>query len=263
MRHRCTRKIFGSKAGILATGGLLILSGVLSGAGCGGRKEPKAGTSQQGSVVVSSADIVLVEQRRLESGVTFTGELSPTEIVEVVARFDGDLEKVLVREGQAVKKGQPLAIYRPRDVQDARQAADAAHAAALAQLAAARNSERRARRLLEAGAASPSELEVADAALRAAEAQVSAAEAQRNVAVENAERLDLPSPIAGTISRVDVHSGDRTAIGDPLMQIVDTSTLELCATIPSEALARRSRGHRSASQSRDTRRMPFMESWIG
>lgn len=216
---------------VLAASGLLI-------AGCGGRQEPKAEGQRELTVVVNPEDVVRAEQRRLESGVTFTGELSPAEIVEVVARFDGDLEKVLVREGQAVTKGQPLAIYMPRDVQDLRQAAEAAYQAAQAQLAAARSNERRARRLLDAGAASPSDLEVAEAALRAAESQVSAAEAQRNVAAENAERLDVPSPIAGRVSRVSVHSGDRTAVGDRLIQIVDTSTLELSATVPSEALAK-------------------------
>jgi RND family efflux transporter MFP subunit len=222
----------------LATVALFALAVISGGFGCGGRKDPKGASEREATVIVSPEDVVLVEQRRLESGGTFTGELSPAEIVEVVARFDGDLEKVLVREGQAVKKGQALAIYMPRDVQDARQAAEAAYSAAQAQLAAARNGERRARRLLEAGAASPSDLEAAEAALRAAESQVSAAEAQRNVAADNSERLDVPSPIAGMVSRVNVHSGDRTAIGDRMIQIVDTSTLELSATVPSQAIAK-------------------------
>ncbi len=60
----------------------------------------------------------------------------------------------------------------------------------------------------------------------------------RNTAQEDAERLDVPSPIAGWVSRVAIHAGDRTLAGDPLFQIVDTDTLELSATVPSEALAR-------------------------
>jgi RND family efflux transporter MFP subunit len=39
------------------------------------------------------------------------------------------------------------------------------------------------------------------------------------------------------VSRVLVHSGDRTAVGDRLMTIVDTSTMELSVTVPSEVLA--------------------------
>jgi RND family efflux transporter MFP subunit len=41
---------------------------------------------------------------------------------------------------------------------------------------------------------------------------------------------------------VNVHSGDRVAIGDRLMVIVDTRTLELSATVPSEALGRVGQG---------------------
>jgi membrane fusion protein, multidrug efflux system len=40
------------------------------------------------------------------------------------------------------------------------------------------------------------------------------------------------------VSRVLVHSGDRTAVGDRLMTIVDTRTMELSVTVPSEALSR-------------------------
>ncbi len=168
-----------------------------------------------------------VAARDLESGISFTGELQPAEIVEIVARFDGDLEKVLVREGQAVRTGQSLAIYKPRDVKDALQAADAEYLAAQAGLIAAQNGERRAQRLLDAGAASPSDLEAAKAQRTAAEAGLRAAEAHRNRATEDQERLDVPSPITGSVAKVLVHSGDRTAVGDRLFTVVDTNTLEL------------------------------------
>jgi RND family efflux transporter MFP subunit len=65
-----------------------------------------------------------------------------------------------------------------------------------------------------------------------------AAEARRNRASEDSERLDVPSPIHGWVSRIYRHGGDRTLVGDPIVQVVDTRTLELSATLPSEALAR-------------------------
>jgi RND family efflux transporter MFP subunit len=156
----------------------------------------------------------------------------------VTARFDGDLERVLVREGQAVRAGQSLAVYAPRDVRDASLAAEADILAAKADLLAAENTERRAKRLLAAGAAAARDVEAAEAALAAAEARLRAAEAGVNRARENVEKLVVPSPIAGWVSTVFVHDGDRTAVGDPLFTLVDTDTLELSATVPSEALAR-------------------------
>jgi len=136
-------------------------------------------------------------------------------VTSVVARFDGDLERVLVREGDRVRRGQALAIYAPRDVTDVLQASQAEVAAAEAALAAALSQEARARKLVEAGAAAPMDLEAAQSARAAAEARLSVTKAARNTAEENVERLDVPSPIDGWASQVLVHDGSRTAVGDP------------------------------------------------
>ena len=98
-------------------------------------------------------------------------------------------------------------MYKPRDVQEAWQAAEAEVLAAQATLLAAQNGERRAQKLLDAGAAAPSDLEAAEAAHSAAEARVQAAEAAANRAKEDAEKLDVPAPINGSVSRTQVHAG--------------------------------------------------------
>lgn len=220
---------------------LLALTVLIALGGCSRPKAESAAAQAETAaqaVLVNAADVVLAQSRSLQSGVAFTGELSPLEIVEVVARFDGDLEAVNVREGQAVHAGQPLARYRPRDVKDAMQAAEAELLSARATLVAAQNAERRAGKLLEAGAAAPSDLEGAQSARAAAEARVRSAEALYNHSKEDADRLDVPAPISGRVSKVIVHGGDRTAVGDPMITLVNTDALELSATVPSEALNR-------------------------
>jgi len=57
---------------------------------------------------------------------------------------------------------------------------------------AAENAERRARRLFEAGAAAPRDLEVAEAQRTAAQAGLDAALAMRNEAQENVEKVEVP-----------------------------------------------------------------------
>jgi len=214
--------------------GILGILAVLG--GCG-RPEAESKTEAQ-AVLVAAEDVVLASTQLLESGISFTGELQPSQIVEVNCRFDGDLDRVLVREGQAIRRGQALAVYRPRDVQDRLRSAEAQVLAATAALKAAENSEKRARRLFEAGAASGSDLELQEAQRTAARAALDLAEALRNSVREDEEKLDVPSPISGWVSRVYVHGGDRTLIADPLFQVVDTDSLELSATVPSEALGR-------------------------
>jgi RND family efflux transporter MFP subunit len=212
--------------------------GIAGLSGCSRQNAESKTNAPEAQVLVAASDVARAETRRLESGVTFTGELSPGEIVQVNARFDGDLESVRVREGERVQQGTPLAVYRPRDIHDQLQAAEAELLSAQAVRLSAQNGERRAQRLLAAGAAAPSDLEAAQAQRAAAEARVRAAEAYRNTAKENADRLDVPSPITGWVSKVFCHGGDRTAIGDPIAQVVDTRVLELSATVPADALAR-------------------------
>ena len=220
-----------------ATRGLLLAAGLLAAAGGCGRRTESENTAAAPQVLVNANNIVRVETRRLEAGISFTGELVPAEIVEIVARFDGDLESVLVREGQAVRRGQALARYKALEVKGHWEAAQAELQAAQANLTAGESAVRRAKRLVAAGAAAPAELETAEAQYKAAEARVRAAQAQLNTAQEDAAKLDVPSPIDGIVSKTYVHSGDRTAVGDRILQVVDTRTLELSATVPSEALA--------------------------
>jgi membrane fusion protein (multidrug efflux system) len=222
-------------ARILAAAAMLAFLAAIP--GCS-KKVASQDTSAPAALLVGAGDIAGVEAQRLESGVLFTGDLRPQETTRVIARFDGDIRRVLVREGESVRHGQTLAQYEPRDIRDMDQAAEADLLAAQAQLLAAQNAERRAARLLDAGAASPSDMETATAMRSAAEARVQAAEAVQSHTRENSDRLRVPAPFSGAVSEIFVHEGSRTAIGDPLLTVVDTDTLELTGTVPSEALGR-------------------------
>lgn len=218
---------------LIAVGSAILLAAT----GCT-KKDAASKTTDEHVVQVNAADVARVESRTLESGVAFTGDLAPVQTVEINARFEGDLESVMAREGQRVRKGQALAKYLPTDVKDRLAAAEAGVLAARAGLSAADNGARRVKKLADAGAASPSDLEAADAQKTAAQAALDNAIAVRNRAQEDAARLDVPSPIDGWVSKVAVHGGDRTAVGDPLFVVVDNTTLELSATVPAEALSR-------------------------
>jgi RND family efflux transporter MFP subunit len=214
----------------------LIVFTLAIGSGCAKQSDGEE-AAQDPELVVNSKEVVTVSTQRVESGITFSGELRPMEIVEIKAKFDADLDAVLVREGQRVRRGTSLARYRRGEIEDEGKAAAAEVTAARAALVAAENAARRTRKLLEAGAAAPQDLESAEAQLEAARARLEAAEARRNVASDHAIDLDVPSPLDGWVSRVLVHGGDRVAIGDPMLTLVDTSELELSATTPAEALA--------------------------
>jgi membrane fusion protein (multidrug efflux system) len=156
-----------------------------------------------------------------------------------LVRAQADLRKVstdLDRQKQ-LRAANAVPQERVDNAQASYDAAQAALQAAQADLEVADNAVRRAKRLVDAGAAAPTELENATSARKGAEARVRAAQAGLNNAEENAQKLSVTSPLRGTVSHVLVHSGDRTAVGDKLMTLVDTSTMELSATVPSEVLS--------------------------
>ncbi len=230
MTHR--PGVQGGYAGMWIAAGLLLAA-----IGCGGSPEANR-DADEATLIVAPDRVVEAEIRRLEAGVPFTGELRPILAVTIKAQIDGDLDAVLVREGTRVRVGQPLARFDPGDTRDRHAAAEADFLAAKAGAIAATSDLKRVERLLEAGAASPAELELARASADAAEARLRLAEATRNRATDDLARLDVPSPIAGEVSQRFVGQGDHVAIGDPLMTVVDTETLELAATIPADALSR-------------------------
>lgn len=232
MARRMSIRARSLRNALLATALLMAFLG----AGCAKQSEGEE-AQQEPELVVNAEEILTVANQRIESGITFSGELQPFEIVEIKAKFDADLEAVLVREGQRVRRGTSLARYQRGEVEDQWKAAEADFAAAEAALAAAENVARRTKKLLEAGAAAPQDMETAESQLTAARAQAEAAEARKNLAADHNTDLNVPSPIDGSVSRVLVHGGDRVAIADPLLTIVDTRVLELSATIPADDLS--------------------------
>ena len=61
------------------------------------------------AVTLAATDVQPVRRSSVEDAVAVTGNLQPVERIEVRARLEGELENVLVREGERVQPGQLLA----------------------------------------------------------------------------------------------------------------------------------------------------------
>ena len=62
------------------------------------------------------ADITVVEQKALTRTLPFSGSLSPLVQSTVKSKVSGEVQKVLVREGETVKQGQVLALIDTADL---------------------------------------------------------------------------------------------------------------------------------------------------
>jgi RND family efflux transporter MFP subunit len=190
-------------------------------AACG--SEPKAEASPAATppaAVLGASDVAIAERRDVIVGVPVSGTLEPAVDVRIKAPIPELLETVLVKEGQAVERGQVLARFRADLVR-----ATALSAQSQQRLAAA--DYERMQTLFKEGAVAQRDVENAEAALRAAEA--SAAQATQQL-----EDATVRAPTAGVIAERSVESGDRVKDGDPLFRLVNTRQLEFAASVPSQ-----------------------------
>lgn len=124
--------------------------------------------------------------------VSLSGVLAPREQANVSFAVPGTVAEVLVRVGDRVEVGQPLARVNDRDLRNAVTLADANLAAARAQLQTVRDSSR-----------------ATAAQVSAARAQVAAAQASADQARDRLADAALASPLSGVVAQVTLEVGDQ------------------------------------------------------
>ena len=212
----------------------LLISGIALSA-CSSSDTAKSDSTAVTPVVLSPQDVVEAKVVDIVSGVTLSGSLEPAEQATITAQVAGTLGPITVDRGSQVRRGQRLTTIRAAGVRSQAAGARASVAAAEAQLAMARTQRDAQQRLYEAGAVSRVQYENAQALYAAAEAQVAAARAQAAAAEEAAGYTIVTSPLTGIVSDRPADPGEAVASGDPILTVVNTTTLELTGRVPVDA----------------------------
>lgn len=169
-----------------------------------------------------------VEERSLDLTVTATGNLRPTNQVEVGSEVSGRIDDVLVDVNDLISRGQVLARINTDVIQDqitqGRANLNAARAsvqqaqATLQADAAQLERLREVRRLSDGRVPSQAEMEQAEAAVSRAQAavasahaNVSSAQAQLSSAQTNSDRAVIRSPVSGVVLARQVEPGQTVA----------------------------------------------------
>ena len=162
----------------------------------------------------------------------------PNRDAKLAALVAGRIQEVYVTEGDPVQADQVLARLDPSSYSDQLHQAEAAVAQAKANLSNAKVSAERNEGLLSRGIAAQKDVEdtrtqvsVDGAALKQAEAALSSAQTQLN-------RTVIRSPFAGTVVHRFLGLGEQVdgTGSQPIVEVADTSTLELLGTAPASRL---------------------------
>jgi len=178
------------------------------------------------------------------------GTVHASETAELAAQMMGNVTAVHVREGDAVKRGQVLAVIDPSGAQAGLERAQAAlsaarheRTAAQSQRTLAQSTLKRYATLFERKSVSPQEYDEVAARSAAAEARAEAAaasEAQAKAAVAQAQtafgHTRIRAPFDGVVTARKVDPGAMAAPGTPLLTVEGTGRHRVDVTVDESSL---------------------------
>lgn len=214
-------------------------------------------------------EVATVAQGRFEAGIDEDAKTRLRDRYSISAPLAGRLERIALREGDAVQAGDVLARLAPalpalldeRSLREQQARVDAAQARvqaagarlerSQAALAQAQSDLRRSEPLAQQGFVAPTRLDAERLAVRVAQADAAAAQqdqqaarfdaAQARAALELVRRpasgsavrgaFEVRAPVSGRVLRVAQASEGLVALGAPLLELGDTTRLEVVAPL--------------------------------
>jgi len=158
------------------------------------------------------------------------GILVPEKDIKMSSPFEALVRKVHVEPGQRVRRGQKLVSFDCEVVRSELVSAEA-------RLQQRRLSHATNEKLYNATALSKTEFELSQSRIAESEAEV-------NTASLRLRNCDLKAPFAGIVSDVSVREFAHVVLGEPLLVLLDDSSLDLVVHVPSDWLRNKLVGKR-------------------
>jgi RND family efflux transporter MFP subunit len=180
---------------------------------CGTRetREPAAAAAPQERLAVAAATIPDYK--------TVSAVLTSRDVGDARARIGGTLTRLMVREGDEVRRGQLLAVISDQRLALEAQAGAAGIAAARAAAERARADEARYQTLFDRGFLSPARMDQIRAETRAADAQLRAARSQGGALSELSAQGRVLAPADGRVTRARIPQGAVVMPGEIVVAI--------------------------------------------
>ncbi len=181
------------------------------------KDKEKAGTAE----LVPSLPVVEVIQKDTILQTDYVADIQAVKNVEVRARVQGFLEKILVDEGHEVKKGQPMFQINDLEYKTELAKAKAAVSNAMAEAKAAELELGRTKILVEKNVIAKTEYELAVSKVSAAKAKIDEALSAQTSAETKLSYTFIRAPFDGIIDRIPLKMGSLIDPGALLTTISD------------------------------------------
>jgi hypothetical protein len=189
-------------------------------------------------VALSASDLVSMQTIPLVQMLPISGPVKAFNSAFVKARVAGELQDLLVREGDYVKAGQVIARVDSTEYQARLRQAQQQAQSAKAQVDIAQRTYDNNRSLVDQGFISKTALEISASNLVASQASYQAAQSGVDVLQKSLDDAVMRAPISGQVSQRLAQNGERVAIDGRVVEIVDLAQLEMEASLSAEDAAR-------------------------
>ena len=176
--------------------------------------------------VPSSFETMTVEKTDIEVPIKFSAKLKGQADVTITPQVSGQLMRILVNEGQQVKKGQTLFVIDSRNARLELEAAQANLQAALAQENSAKLEYESNKNLFEKNIVSRYMLDNSQNTYRQAQASVAQARASVSRARVNLGFCTIVAPVTGVIGEIPVRTGDQVTPATQLTILSGNTTMD-------------------------------------
>jgi RND family efflux transporter MFP subunit len=210
----------------------LLLAGLLGLAGCRASDDAAAATRLREAAAPVHVATVAVVERPMPEFLTLTGTLRASAQSDVAADVTGKVVSTFVERGQAVKKGQTIAIVDARSAALAATAAQAQSKVAQEQLDEARRDCARVKHLLETGAISQAEFDRQTSQCTSQQWSAAAAQAQQQSASKLLGDANIRAPFDGIIGERYINVGQYVQMNTRVASVYAPDPLRLELTVP-------------------------------
>jgi len=185
-----------------------------------------------------ASDMTQVAPHDLKQILSATGSLRAVNQAAVKAKIAGDVRKVLVREGEAVKAGQVVIEMDPAEYQARLEQAKGVLKAARGQLDIAMKTRNNNKALLEQGFISQNAFDNAESQYQIALANLESAKGAFDVAQKILGDTTIRAPISGLVSSRTIQPGEKVSADNRLLDVVDLSQMELESSVATTDIMR-------------------------